>query len=251
MQNLSWIKLDWRLSFIKCRSFCKIIGAKLLVPIVTLSTKDNVILAKQVSDGFKRSFYWNNYQTIPTKVINQGTNIYELLSSSFQGGKRLFVLVKAIVTNAANNEADIKENKKYFLPKGNIENYNVLIDVGSFYDQPINDLIKQYDEGREVSAGQCDNYTTGCLLDYAYFKDNCRLIAVDLSKQKAIDTDLRSIQPTVFQGVVGGDGNTRIWLYTVLEKSKEAVSELYNWTSSFVRIYKWFSTIKWNYHIHN
>ena len=54
-------------------------------------------------------------------------------------------------------------------------------------------LIKQYDEVREVSAGQCDNYTTGCLLDYAYFKDNCRLIAVDLSKQKAIDTDLRSI----------------------------------------------------------
>ena len=82
--------------------------------------------------------------------------------------------------------------------------------MGSFYDQPVNDLIKQYDEVREVSAGQCDNYTTGCLLDYAYFKDNCRLIAVDLSKQKAIDTDLRSIQPTVFQGVVGGDGNTRI-----------------------------------------
>ena len=44
--------------------------------------------------------------------------------------------------------------------------------MGSFYDQPINDLIKQYDEVREVSAGQCDNYTTGCLLDYAYFKDN-------------------------------------------------------------------------------
>ena len=82
--------------------------------------------------------------------------------------------------------------------------------MGSFYDQPINDLIKQYDEVREVSAGQCDNYTTGCLLDYAYFKDNCRLIAVDLSKQKAIDTDLRSIQPTAFQGVAGGDGNTRI-----------------------------------------
>ena len=82
--------------------------------------------------------------------------------------------------------------------------------MGSFYDQPINDLIKQYDEGREVSAGQCDNYTTGCLLDHAYFKDNCRLIAVDLSKQKAFDTDLRAIQPTVFQGVVGGDGNTKI-----------------------------------------
>ena len=100
--------------------------------------------------------------------------------------------------------------------------------MGSFYDQPINDLIKQYDEVREVSAGQCDNYTTGCLLDYAYFKDNCRLIVVDLSKQKAFDADLRAIQPTVFQGVVGGDGNTKIRLYTVLEKSKETVLELYN-----------------------
>ena len=59
-----------------------------------------------------------------------------------------------------------------------------MIDGKNFYDQPINDLVKQYDVVRKVSAGQGDGYTTGCLLDYAYFKNNYKLIAVDLSKQK-------------------------------------------------------------------
>ena len=93
------------------------------------------------------------------------------------------------------------------------------------YDQPINELIKQDDEIKKVSTGQGDDYTTGCLLDYAYFKDNYRLIAVDLSKQKALDADPRAIQQIVFQGVVGGDNNTKIRLYTILEKSKETILE--------------------------
>ena len=59
-----------------------------------------------------------------------------------------------------------------------------MIDGRNFYDQPINDLIKQYDVVRKVSTGQGDGYTTGCLLGYVYFKNNYKLIAVDLSKQK-------------------------------------------------------------------
>ena len=93
--------------------------------------------------------------------------------------RRLFVLAYVINAGAANSEADIKDKKKYFLPRGKIENYNVLIDGRNFYDQLINDLIKQYDEVRKLSTGQGDDYTTGFLLDYAYFKDNYRLIAVD------------------------------------------------------------------------
>ena len=81
-----------------------------------------------LSDGFKRSVYWNSYQTIPAKVLNQGTNIYELLSTSFQGVERLFVLVYFIAADTRNNEAGIKNNRKYFLPRGEIKNYNVLID---------------------------------------------------------------------------------------------------------------------------
>ena len=59
---------------------------------------------------------------------------------------------------------------------------------------------------------------TGFFLDYAYFKDNYRLIAVDLSKQKALDADPRGIQQIVFQGVVGGDDGLKMRLYTILEK---------------------------------
>ena len=74
----------------------------------------------------------------------------------------------------------LRDNKRYVLSRGTIEKYNVLIDERNFYDQPINDLIKQY-AVRKVSIGQGDDYTTGCLLDHAYFKDNCRLIATDLT----------------------------------------------------------------------
>ena len=88
----------------------------------------------------------------------------------------------------------MKDNKNDFLPRGEIKNYNVLIDGRNVYDQPINELIKQYDEVRKVSTGQGDDYTTGYLLGYAYFKEIYRLIGVDLSKQKALDADPRAIQ---------------------------------------------------------
>ena len=100
-----------------------------------------------------------------------------------------------------------------------------MIDGRNFYDQPINDVLKQYDEVRKVSTGYGDDYTTGCLLDYAYFKDNYRLIAVDLSKQKALDADLRAIQQIVFLEVVKVDAGTKIRLYTILEQSKETMLE--------------------------
>ena len=104
-----------------------------------LSTKDNANLTKQLSDRFKRSVYWNSYQNIPAKVINDDTNIYELLSASFQGVRRLFVLAHDATNN---NEAVIKDSKKYFLLRAKIDNYNVLIDGRNFCNQPINDLIK-------------------------------------------------------------------------------------------------------------
>ena len=69
------------------------------------------------------------------------------------------------------------------------------------------------------------------MLDYAYFKDNCKLIAVDLSKQKALDVDPRAIQQIVFQGVVGGHDNTKIRLYTIFKQSKETVLEFYKGTA--------------------
>ena len=86
----------------------------------------------QLSDGFKRPIHWISYQTIPSEVIEKGKNIYELLIASFQGVKRLFILGYAIAANAVNNEAGIKDNKKCFLLRGVIKDYNVLIDGKNF-----------------------------------------------------------------------------------------------------------------------
>ena len=90
-----------------------ITDTKLHVPIVTLSTKDSANLAKQLNEGFKRSVYWNSYETKPAKVIEQGKNIYELLNASFQGVKRLFVLAY-FIADGGNDEADIKDIKNIF-----------------------------------------------------------------------------------------------------------------------------------------
>ena len=114
-----------------------ITDAKLHVAIVTLSTKDSASLAKQLNDGFERSVYWDSYETNPAKVIEQGKNLYELLNASFQGVKRLFVLAYFIAAPAAaggntDDTAGIKNNKKYFLPRGEIKNYYVLIDGRNF-----------------------------------------------------------------------------------------------------------------------
>ena len=227
-----------------------IADTKLHVAIVTLSTD----LAKQLNEGFKRSVYWNSYETKPAKVIEQGKNIYELLNASFQGVKRLFVLAYVIAADDnADQEPGIKDNKKYFLPRGEIKNYNVLIDRRNFYDQSINDLIKQYDEVRKVSTGYGDHYAASCLLVYAYFKDNYKLIAVDLNKQ-ALDANPRAIQQIVFQGVVGGENATKIRLYTILKKSKETVLEFVKGTTKVLwTIYKWLNTAKrmLNYQMHS
>ena len=68
----------------------------------------------------------------------------------------------------------------------------------NFYDHPINDQIKKYDKIRKTATGQGDDYTTGCLLDYQYFKDQYQLIAVDFSKQKVLDADSMAIQQIGF-----------------------------------------------------
>ena len=78
------------------------------VPKVTLPIKYSVYLAEQLSDRFKRSVYWNSYQTISANIIDKWENIYELVSTSFLFVKRFFVLAYDIAANSANNEAGIK-----------------------------------------------------------------------------------------------------------------------------------------------
>ena len=207
-----------------------ITDAKLYVPIVTLSIEDNSKLTKLLNEGFKRPIYWNEYKVIPNKIVEIAANneekyIRELLDSSYQGVKRLFVL--AYDNTAGNNQVSVDSFKKYFLPRVKIENYNIEIDGRNFYDQPINDLIKQYDEVRKVSTGQFDDYTTGCLLGFTYFKNNFRLIAADLSKQKAFDADSRVIQQIIFTG----KANAGAMIYYILVQSKETILEFFKGTT--------------------
>ena len=198
--ELNWSK-DCVMSTIADTTF-KITNTKLYVPIVTLSSKDNVKLVKLLEEGFKRPVYWNEYQTkIETRNLDNNNLTRFPLDASFQGVRRLFVLV------FDNTEGDAKKverssHAKYFLATVNITNYNVLIDGRKFYDQPINDIIKQYDETRKIEKGQEDDYTTGCLLDYHYFKNHYNLIAIDLSKQNELDASSRAIQQIEFYGML-------------------------------------------------
>ena len=142
-----------------------ITDTELYVPVVTLKTEYNTKLSKLLSEGFKRPIYWNEYKVIPNKNYNANEYIRERIDASIQGVNRLFVFPYIRGDNlTTENSYD-----KYFLQRLKIGNYNIEIDGTNFYDQPINDSVKQYDEIIKISTGQSDDHTTGCLLDVGYF----------------------------------------------------------------------------------
>ena len=73
-----------------------------------------------------------------------------------------------------------------------------MIDGKNFFDQPINNNSKTYENIIKIATGQGDDYTIRCLLDYSYFKDHYKMIVIDLSKQQALDADPRAIQQINF-----------------------------------------------------
>ena len=91
----------------------------------------------------------------------------------------------------------------------------------NFFDQPINSDLKTYENIRRIATGQGDDYTTGCLLDYSYFKENYKMIAIDLSKQQALDADPRAIQQINFTANLDREGNTTMFFIT--EEAKQTV----------------------------
>ena len=217
-----------------------ITSTKLYAPVVTLSTKDNNNLKKQLNDGFKRSIYWDQYVSKPfTEQAANKTGIPRFaLDAVFQGVNRLFVLAfedsradeaadALAPQNLAANRVIRTSYRKYFVLRVDITSYNVLIDGRNFYDQPIHDSIRKYDEIRKIATGKGDNCATGCLLDYDYFKKNYQIIAVDLFKQRELDADPRAIQQIEFIGML----KTRSNVFTILEKSKETILEFYKGTA--------------------
>ena len=192
-----------------------ITDAKLYVPIVTLRIEDNKKLSKLLNEEFKGSIYWNKY-----RVIFRNYNddyIRERIDASFQGVNKLFVLPYG----SGNNITDENSYRRYFLPRIKVANYNIEIDGRNFYDQPVNDSIKQYDEVRKISTGKGDDYIAGCLSDFPYFERNYKIIDADLSKKKALDADSRAIQQIIFTRHT----DAQIRVYYILEQSKKTILE--------------------------
>ena len=159
------------------------------VPVVTLSTQENITLLKQLEYGFKRAINWNKYQA---KTTDQSRNRYldYLIDPIFQKVNRLFVLPF--------KDSDGREsNDQYYLPIVEIKDYNVMIDGRNFFDQPIKNNLKTYNNVIKIATGQDDDYTPGCLLDYPYFKKYYKLIATDLSKQHKLDADPKEMQQII------------------------------------------------------
>ena len=98
-----------------------------------------------------------------------------------------------------------------------------MIDGKIFFDQPVKNVKVTYENIRKTAIDQGDDYTTGCLLDYTYFKKYYKMIAVDLSKQQALDADLKAIQQINFTANLDRAGNMRS--YFILEEAKETVFE--------------------------
>ena len=94
-----------------------------------------------------------------------------------------------------------------------------MIDGRNYFDQPINNDFKTYENIRKIATGQEDDYTTTCLLDYPYFKESYKMIAIDLSKQQVLDADPRATQLINFTVNLDRAGNTT--MFFVIEEAKE------------------------------
>ena len=154
----------------------EIIDTKLYVPVVTLSKENDIKLLEQLKRGFKRTIKWNKYRSQMT-VQNNNSNLNYLIDPTFTNVNRLFVL-----SFTRNNAGDNRDSfSHYYVPNIGIKDLNVLIDGKSFFDLPVKNEEESYQKIIEMSNN--NDYTTGNLLCSAYFKENYKLIEIDLSKQ--------------------------------------------------------------------
>ena len=113
----------------------------------------------------------------------------------------------------------IEKYTKYYHPTEEIKDYNVIIDRRNFFDQPVKNDFETNDNIRKIAIGRGDDYTTGCLLDYNYFKNHYKLIAIDLSKQQKLDADPKAIQQINSAGNIEKD----TFLFFIIEEAKQTV----------------------------
>ena len=170
----------------------------------------NLIFLEQLKSGFKRSIKWNKYIVDMTNQTKTN-NLNHLIDPTFIKVNRLFVL-------SFKNEEDRTSFPKYYTPKLEIKNFNVLIDGKSIFDVSVKNK-EAYEKIIEISKNS--DYTTGNLLDYEYFSKHYKLIAIDLSKQTELENpDLK--QQINFIGKLEDDTAT---MFVITEKSKETTFE--------------------------
>ena len=170
---------------------------------------------EQLKSDFKRTINWNKYH--PKVTVEQQKRYLDfLINPSFQGVNKLFVL-------SFENNGDRRSYTRYYLSRVEIKDYNVMIDEQNFFDQPVKDDLITYDNIRKISIGQGDDYTTGFLIGYPYFKNYYKMMAIVLSKQQALDADPKAMQQINFTANLGWDGNTT--MFFIIEEVKETVSQ--------------------------
>ena len=146
---------------------------------------------KQLKSGIKRAINWNKDQSKTNR--SRAKQIFLLLNRSFQGVNKLFVL-------SFENWTDRIVHSGYYTPKIEIKDCNVIIDGKNLLDQPVKNDLETYHNIGKFATSQGDDYITGCLLDYPYFKKHYKVIAIDLSQQQNLDADTRSVQEIKFTG---------------------------------------------------
>ena len=151
----------------------KITGTKLYVSVVTLSTKNNNNFLEQLKSGFKRTIKWNRYKSEMTNQTKTN-HLNHLIDPTFIKVNRLFVL-------SFENEEGRTSFSKYYVPKVEIKDFNVLIDGKRFFDVPVKNREEAYE--KIMSINKNNDYTTGNLLNYEYFSKHYKLIPIDLNKQ--------------------------------------------------------------------
>ena len=175
-----------------------ITDCKLYVPVVTLSKDDEIKLLTNLKSGFKREIIWNKYRSqMTTEEVNNNLNI--LVDPTFTNVSRLFALAYKVEVDDDNNVIDNRQSfSNFYLPNIMVKDYNVIIDKLAFFDLPVKTEEEAYEKIKDISKN--NEYTTGNLLDYYYFKNNYKLIAIDLSKQQVLQENKDLIQQIYFIG---------------------------------------------------
>ena len=188
-----------------------ITDCKLYIPAVTLSKDDEIKLLTNLKSGFKREIIWNKYRSQTTaEAINNNLNI--LIDPTLTNVNRLFVL-------AYQNADDRKSFSQFYLAKVLVKDFNVIIDKLAFFDLPIKTEEEAYEKIIDVSRN--NEYTTGNLLDYDYFKKYYKLIAIDLSKQQVLEENEDLIQQINFIGKLEEAAN----VFIIIEKKENTILE--------------------------